>query len=149
MKIRRSQFVLSALCLSWILQGSAVSQTDRWQAITVLAESLKNPSSLSSQEREDKAYQLATLTRRKTRQAAPQKLITDLASLMTDNDPLVRAWTATSLGHLGSQAAAEIPALEKALEEARAADPPGGPRTGIHLDDVIEQALKKIRRPRK
>ncbi|MEK6337052.1 MAG: hypothetical protein AABM67_19185 [Acidobacteriota bacterium] len=65
---------------------------------------------------------------------------------MSDSDQVVRFWTAVSLENLGPQAAAAIPALEKALEEARAADPPDGFRTGIHLDDAIQQALEKIRR---
>src|ERR1041384_371837 len=149
MKTRFSPFVITALCLTWSLQGSFVAQTDEWRAITMLAESIKAPSSLSTQEREDKAYQLAVLIRRKTGRAAPQKLVTDLAALMSDPDQMVRLWTAGALGNLGPQAAAAIPALEKAFEEAQVADPPGGPRTGIHLDDVIQQALKKIRRPKK
>jgi len=126
-----------------------VAQTDGWRAITMLAESIKAPSSLSTKEREDKAYQLAVLIRRKTGRAAPQKLITDLAALMSDPDQMVRLWTAGALGNLGPQAAAAIPALEKAFDEAQVADPPGGPRTGIHLDDVIQQAMEKIRRRKK
>jgi HEAT repeat protein len=115
----------------------------------MLAESIKAPSSLSTKEREDKAYQLAVLIRRKTGRAAPQKLVTDLAALMSDPDQMVRLWTAGALGNLGPQAAAAIPALEKAFEDAQVADPPGGLRTGIHLDDVIQQAMEKIRRRKK
>ena len=115
----------------------------------MLAESIRAPSSLSTKEREDRAYQLANLIRRKAGTAAPQKLITDLAALMSDTDQMVRAWTAASLGHLGPQASAAIPALEKAFEEARVADPPGRFRSGIHLDDVTEHALGKIRRRKK
>jgi hypothetical protein len=69
--------------------------------------------------------------------------------MMSDNDQVVRAVMASALGSLGPQAAAAIPALEKALEEAQIADPPGGFRTGIHLDDVIQAALEKIRRQKK
>jgi len=115
----------------------------------MLAESIKVPSSLSTKEREDKAYQLAALIRRKAGKAAPQKLIMDLAVLMSDTDQIVRLWTAGALGNLGPQAATAIPALEKAFQEARAADPPNRFRSGIHLDDVIQQALEKIRRRKK
>lgn len=146
---RFSQLVIPALCIVVSLQCPTVAQTDRWRAVTDLIDTLKTPSSLSSREREDKASQLATLIRCQKGQAAPQNVILDLAALMSDADPLVRAWTAGALGNLGPQAAAAITALEKAFAEAQAADPPNGFRSGIHLDDVIEQALKKIRRSKK
>ena len=146
MKTRFSQLVIAALCLTWIFQGPVAARTDGWRAITRLAESIRSPSSLSAEEREDKASQLAALIRRKAGKPAPQKLITLLTAMMSDTDQMVRAWTAGALGNLGPQAAAAIPALEKALEEAQIADPPGGFRTGIHLDDVIQEALKKIRK---
>jgi hypothetical protein len=147
LKTRFSELVIAALCLTYILQGSVAGRTDGWRAITLLAESLKVPSALSTKEREEKAYQLAALIRRKAGKAAPQKLITDLAGLMSDSDQMVRFWTAVSLGNLGPQAAAAIPALEKAFEEARAAEPRF--RSGIHLGDVIQQTLEKIRRRKK
>ena len=145
MKTKFLQLVIAALCLTWILQGAVTARTDGWRTITMLAESLKAPSSLSTKEREDKAYQLAALVRRKAGKAAPQKLITDLAALMSDTDQMVRLWTAGALGNLGPQAAAAIPSLEKAFNEAQAADQPNRFRSGIHLDDVIQQAMKKIR----
>ena len=149
MKTKFSQLVLAALCLTLILQGAVAARTDGWRAITMLAESIKAPSSLSTKEREEKAYQLAVLIRRKAGKAAPPKLITDLAALMSDSNQMVRFWVALALGKLGPQAAAAIPALEKAFEEAQVADPPGGFRTGIHLDDVIHEMLEKIRRRKK
>lgn len=149
LKARFSEFVIAALCLTCVLQGPVAAQTEGWQAITMLVESLKVPSALTTEEREEKASQLATLIRRKAGKPAPKSLITDLAGLMSDSDQLVRAWTAGSLGNLGPQAAEAIPALEKAFEEARATDPPGHFRSGIHLDDVIQQALEKIRRRKK
>ncbi|HKO96584.1 MAG TPA: hypothetical protein VJU86_06320 [Pyrinomonadaceae bacterium] len=144
LKARFSKLLIAALCISCVLQGSVTARPDGWRAITILVESLKESSSLSAKERGEKAYQLATLIRRKAGKPAPKKLITDLADLMSDADTMVRAWTAGSLGNLGPQAAAAMPALEKAFEEAQAADPPDRPRTGIHLDDVIQQALEKI-----
>lgn len=145
LKTRFSQLIVAALCLMWMLQGAVAAQTDRWRAVTMLAESIRAPSSLSTSEREDKAYQLANLIQRKAGRAAPQKLITDLAMLMSDTDQIVRLWAAAALGNLGLQAAAAIPALEKAFGEAQIADPPSRARSGIHLDDVILQALEKIR----
>ena len=149
LKARLSKLIIAALCLACVLQASATAQPDRWRAVTLLVESIKAPSTLSTKEREEKASQFAALIRRKGGRPAPEKLITDLADLMSDADVMVRAWTAGSLGNLGPQAKAAIPALEKAFEEAQAADPPNRPRTGIHLDDVIQQALDKIRARKK
>jgi hypothetical protein len=149
LKTRFSELVIAALCFTWILPWSVAARTDGWRTITMLAESIKAPSSLSPKEREEKAYQLAALIRRKAGQTAPKQLIADLADLMSETDQMVRLWTAGSLGNLGPQAAAAMPALEKAFAEARAAEPADGFRTGIHLDDVIRQALEKIRRRKK
>jgi len=141
--------VVSALLVTWIPQDAASAQTDAWRPIITLAESIRAPSTLSAKEREERAYRLADLIPRKVRKPAPEKLITALAYLMDDSDRTVRFWTAGALGQLGPQAASAIPALEKALEEARADDPPGRGRTGIHLDDVIQRSMEKIRRGRK
>ena len=135
--------VVATLCITWIPQGSVEARTDGWRPIVILAESIKAPSALSTKEREDKAYRLAVLIQRKVGKPAPEKVITALANLMNDSDQVVRFWTAGALGQLGPQAAPAIPALEKALEEARAAEPPGQGRTGIHLDDAIQYALEE------
>src|SRR5262245_33291005 len=145
----RSQLVAAALSLACILQGSVAARIDGWRRITMLAESIKATSTLTTKERQENAYELATLILRKAGKPAPEKLITDLAGLMSDADQVVRFWAAVSLGNLGPQAAAAIPALEKALEQARTEDPPDRFRTGIHLDDGIQQALDKIRRRQK
>ena len=70
LKTRFSELVIAALCLTWILQGSVAARTVEWRTITMLAESIKAPSSLSTKEREEKAYQLAALIRRKAGKAA-------------------------------------------------------------------------------
>jgi hypothetical protein len=141
--------ILTALCLVSVLQVSLAARTDEWRAITLLTESIRTPATLTANDRQEKARELAALIRRKAGKPAPEKLITDLAGLMSDSDQLVRFWVAVSLGYLGPQAAAAIPALEKALEQARIEDPPDRTRTGIHLDDGIQQALEKIRRRKK
>jgi hypothetical protein len=132
-----------------VLQGPAAARTYGWRTIAALVESIRTPSSLSAKEREDRAYRVADLIQHKSSKAAPEKLITDLAELMSDDNQIIRFWTAGALGNLGPQAAPAIPALEKALKEARAADRPDWGRTGIHLDDAIQLALDKIIRNKK
>lgn len=144
-----AELVIAALCLTCTLQGCVGARTDEWKEITTLAESVKAPSPLSDKEREDKAYQLAVLIRQKVGKPAPKKLIAELADMMSDSDETVRFWTVGALQNLGPQADLAIPALERALAEARAADPPGQGRSGIHLDDAIQHAMEKITQQRR
>lgn len=147
--IRLARLFVASLTLAWVVEAPVAAQTDGWQTITTLVESIKTPSSLPVKERRGRARQFAVLIHDKTGKTAPEKLITDLAGVMSDSDQVVRFWTAGALGNLGPQAVAAIPALERAFAEAQAADPPGRARSGIHLDDVIQRAMDKITRHKK
>jgi HEAT repeat protein len=73
-----------------------------------------------------------------------EKVIDDLADLLTDRDDGVRAWAALSLGHIGAPAKRSVPALERALQNVE--PPPGSGVIGPSLSSAsaIRGALQRI-----
>jgi hypothetical protein len=146
MHLRPLRLSVTALAFVWVLQGPAIAGTSGWRTVAALVASIKMPSTLEAKEREDRAYQVADLIQRKAGKAAPANLVTDLADLMSDEDQVIRFWTAGALGNLGPQSAAAIPSLEKAFKEARAADPTGGGRAFISTTPFNTQSTRSAGR---
>jgi hypothetical protein len=121
--------------------GWAANRTDEWDPVMRLVEGIKAESTVTP--RTKQAQELADLVRKEARQIAPKRVVRALGGLMEDRDDSVRYWIATALGYLGPQAAAAIPALEKALKEIeqRPAD-----KTS---ESAIRLALKRINAPSK
>jgi hypothetical protein len=88
-----------------------------WQPVQELVTKIKQEPSI--RERTEDAYRLVKSVKERAQQKIPDRLLSEITSLMGDRDDSVRYWTATALGYLGPQATAAIPALERALEEVK------------------------------
>jgi len=70
-----------------------------------------------------------------------------ITALLKDRSDAVRARAAMALSRLGSRAIRSLPALRQALEESRVTRSPYLGRTGIHLDQVLVDAIEQIELP--
>jgi hypothetical protein len=113
--------------------------TGPWQPVQKLVAQLNREASVRNRVRVEEAERLARLVKERAQLKVPERLLSEITSLMSDRVDAVRYWTATALGFLGAQATPSIPALERALDEVR----------DVHADktsaDAIRLALTRIR----
>ncbi len=72
----------------------------------------------SQDERREAAQHLATLVKSAGVKHFPEKLVTDITSLLDSSDDTVRYWVATAIGNIGPDAKSAIPRLKKMLPAA-------------------------------
>lgn len=148
MKLRKNSFfmfmfILVATTLSSRGFAEAAPQSD-------LAEVQNNLERVRTERDNRLRYELAIALAEKIGRLKPEdvpdRLIDDVASLLTSSDDAVRYWAALALAQLGPRAERAVPTLEAALRDRECEGYPNEPRVVRSLTsaDGIRTALRRI-----
>lgn len=142
--MRINLMLLVALCWLSTMPVRVQGEQPQVRDIVPLIEKIEHET--DSNTRTDLASELAKLVSQvRTSDQIDDKVIDDIATLLSDRDDSVRLWVALALGQLGPRANRAVPALERALQEAEAEDQANIKGPSLSSADGIRAALEKIR----